>query len=75
MTIGQSIRFYREYNGMTLKEVSEKIHIPFQNIHRYEKGIYKPKRKRYIELVKAVHIPHEIASQFYRMESIEDLCA
>lgn len=67
MTIGESIRHYRLYNGLTLKTVAEAVNIPYQNVQRYEKDIYKPKRTRYIELVNAVGIPRRIAKQFYRM--------
>lgn len=67
MTIGESIRHYRLYNGLTLKQVAAIINIPYQNIQRYEKDVYRPKRKRYIEIVNAVGIPRYIAERFYKM--------
>lgn len=39
MTLGERIRYYRELNGFTQKEVAERLGTSPQNVHKYEKNI------------------------------------
>ncbi|WP_288846527.1 helix-turn-helix transcriptional regulator [uncultured Fructobacillus sp.] len=42
MTVGNNIKFYREKNGLTQKELSQQIHVSRQTISNWENGISYP---------------------------------
>jgi transcriptional regulator with XRE-family HTH domain len=42
MTAGNNIKFYREKNGLTQKELSQQIHVSRQTISNWENGISYP---------------------------------
>lgn len=63
--IGELIRYYRQYKGMTQKDVAKHIGVPYQTISRYERNLHKPRIKRYIQLIKYLDVPYTFATKFY----------
>ena len=54
MTIGDRIRQARIENGMTQKDLAEKLGVSYQNISQYERGVKQPKMETIEKIANAL---------------------
>lgn len=53
MSVGDNIRYWRKFQGMTQQELSEKTGIPCETIQKYESGELNPSQKALQNVAKA----------------------
>jgi len=55
--IGEKIRYYRNFRGVTLKKLAEELNITSQQLQKYEKGMNRITTERLEEISLILDIP------------------
>lgn len=55
-TLGQKLKFARQFRGMTQREVAQLLKVSYQQYQKYEYGLYVPKKNMRKRLAKALQL-------------------